>query len=499
MDPGRLKNILKGSGLLSKRNIIAFLFLGILSLSIPLGLQMVQKQQVLRSRAESVANTCKGPKSYTQLQLELRAAGWTGVIDPTNQASIDAAVAAYNNAACPVTVACTDHQPQSPSYYDTFDSPDRFGNTGWLPSVGHLHLNKMYAWNETDRNPDGSQINPSYKLTYREVINNPCFTYAVKTMDEFFSIPTLRTGSAGRTYCDEANYDPGLGRGDPRKFDPAERVSYYITAPRSHVDPPTGRQTSQTDNPAGDPVAWLVNNGYWANNIYYYDVNNQGKSKPSTCQALPGAAAPAKPTALTAVCSADNRTAALSWISEVSKFDLRVDGPATYPAQVNNCSPHSICLNDFTAKNITVNVSAGGTVSYWLNAKNAAGAPGETSDIKTFTCGSAVSASPTTAVTTTVTAAVTRAVTSTVSITVSVTGTPSAACVTGDIDGNSCIGIADLNRWKDLYLAHSYDTTADVFPVCRPDGSHGDRSVDLNDFNIWLIEYLAGRNRCSGG
>lgn len=73
------------SQLLVKRNIIALLLVGIGVLSIPLGVDLVNQQQTLRSRASSddaiyrVSSDREGSyKTLSQMRTELQAAGWPG-------------------------------------------------------------------------------------------------------------------------------------------------------------------------------------------------------------------------------------------------------------------------------------------------------------------------------------------------------------------------------------------------------------------------------------
>src|SRR3989344_3788725 len=80
-----------------KKNILILIGIAILIVAIPVSITVVQQSQDLRSKAaDETVLTCKGVKPWTEIDNELRVAGYDGAFDHSSTE-----LAAFNRTACP--------------------------------------------------------------------------------------------------------------------------------------------------------------------------------------------------------------------------------------------------------------------------------------------------------------------------------------------------------------------------------------------------------------
>ncbi len=459
---------LKENNLLSKRNIIFALILGIIILALPIGVTLVQQQQTIKSRASCNTDPlpifCEGTEAK-QCTPYLNEESGECVADQ-----------------CPVVGRCENGVPitsgggpsptqapgglcdiagkQSPSAGDQCTACIVSNNGGLIDSIkgvcpasspGKSNTELINFW--CNEGVQGGQADCNVKKsacgsvcgTTSSVpacdVNQANLTISPATLKVGDEVIFAVSGSQGSTHTSEDFSDPSFVQFLRDDFSSGFKKVFKI------LKLGTFTWTHKWQNTAPD------------------DLNNKGpvcsKLLSVTINAQTDIVAPGN---LTAQCNAAGNQATLSWTSNSSKFDLRVDGPATYPTQANNCSPHNVCINGFASRTITVNTTPASSLKFWVHAESGSGQQGPISETKTFTCTAPTSTTPPTGTT-----------------------TPTATATPADAFGAKCI--ATNNDYFTQWL-----TYIQVGRVDRNSNIDKDYDCDNNDV-LEIVDYNIWRNR----
>lgn len=330
----------------TKRNIVLGLLLGILVLSLPIGVQLVQHQQQLKSRADV---DCPKDNKYCENGQKW----WehAGELD--------------DNGECQYA-------------YDRLPEEDNqcIGGGGQPPltTAPALCNNRVDQYQNPNMGDECAVcLKDNHPGLYDSIVGN-CRS----------AIAAGRTQTQMFNYWCNGGYEGGQADCQIKKGFPAcaQKCGVNLgTVNLCGVD----KQWAQVDLElwnAGQRDVTKYDHGSVESTIY-------------TNTACP--AVVSTPTSFSATCN--NGQTTISWGSNATIYDVRINGPAR-SSLPNNCSGHNVCLDNYNQKNIVVAQPANSTITYWVHAVDTAGRVGISSEVKSFTCqGTNDSEKPTSTVT----------------------------------------------------------------------------------------------------